>query len=374
MKKQLPMATGRNSAFPALQMAWLADLLPGPLPNEPNATCESCAMLPPVDAPPEERSAYFHPSTKCCTYHPSLPNFLVGRILEDDTAELAEGRTAIEAKIDSRVGVVPFGLPAPSYFDRLYDPDITFGRSPDLRCPYYSERAGGGCGIWRHRNGVCATWYCKHARGSVALGFWRCVDQLLRAAEQALAKHCMLELNLGPEALNAILIHIRPKTRLIASDLGGVVDEAAYRLNWGCWLGREREFYLECSRLVAAFTWQDVVTVGGVEVKMLARIVCEHYATMTKTRVPSQLSVGVMRIVDHGEERSTVVTYSSFDPISLSNRLLAAITTFDGSSTSGALRRLEKEHGIRLSRGALLKLVDFGVLVDARERSRYDAG
>jgi hypothetical protein len=26
----------------------------------------------------------FHPETKCCTYIPALPNFLVGRIVEDD--------------------------------------------------------------------------------------------------------------------------------------------------------------------------------------------------------------------------------------------------------------------------------------------------
>jgi hypothetical protein len=33
---------------------------------------------PPIDG----RSRFFHPSTKCCTFHPRLPNDLVGGILE----------------------------------------------------------------------------------------------------------------------------------------------------------------------------------------------------------------------------------------------------------------------------------------------------
>ena len=42
----------------------------------------------------------YNPETKCCTYMPELWNFLVGRILDDDSADTALGRASVEARID----------------------------------------------------------------------------------------------------------------------------------------------------------------------------------------------------------------------------------------------------------------------------------
>ena len=67
------------------------------------------------------------------------------------------------------VGVTPLGLARPPVQHLLYrhGRERGFGQSVALLCPHYLGDSG-GCGIWRHRNGVCATWFCKHTRGERA--------------------------------------------------------------------------------------------------------------------------------------------------------------------------------------------------------------
>ena len=124
------------SALPPLYAGWIGTLLDGPLPSEPEATCERCAMLPAEGAPAAER-LYFPPEVKCCTYVPALPNFLVGRILADDDPALAAGRASVERRIDARLGVTPLGLEPPPVHALLYKASggQAFGRSRALRWP-----------------------------------------------------------------------------------------------------------------------------------------------------------------------------------------------------------------------------------------------
>src|SRR5687767_13539275 len=83
----------------------MSDLLPAPIPRESKAACGDCVMCPGKGAEPDEA---FAPETKCCTFVPSIPNFLAGRALADP--ELGEGRRSLEARIASRDGLSPLGL------------------------------------------------------------------------------------------------------------------------------------------------------------------------------------------------------------------------------------------------------------------------
>src|SRR5579863_3280623 len=141
-------------------------LLPGPIPAETSATCDRCAMVRPVDpesAPPE---SFFSPQTKCCTYLPEIANFLVGRILADASPDAAFGRATVEARIDAGVEVTPLGLQKTPLFSLVYRASpASFGHATSMRCPHYVVD-GGRCGVWRHRESTCATWFCKFARGA----------------------------------------------------------------------------------------------------------------------------------------------------------------------------------------------------------------
>src|SRR5687767_5199250 len=81
--------------LPPLYEAWIDQLLGSAIPPETVATCHDCAMLPRAGeevVPGEDR---FSPRVKCCTFQPSLPNFLVGRILSDEDPAMAAGRATV---------------------------------------------------------------------------------------------------------------------------------------------------------------------------------------------------------------------------------------------------------------------------------------
>ena len=58
----------------------------------------------------------FEPDIKCCVYQPDLPNFSVGRILADESID----HNSIEARIQARIGVSPWGLRAPPAYKLLH--------------------------------------------------------------------------------------------------------------------------------------------------------------------------------------------------------------------------------------------------------------
>ena len=166
-----------EAALPPLYAGWLRAIAGGPIPAETKATCDNCAMLASPGGPPE--AIYFHPVTKFCAFQPQLTNFLAGRILSDSDPSIAEGRQELEQRISRRTVITPGWAGPGAVFGLMYrnTPNV-FGRAPELRCQFLSPT--GACGVWKHRPGVCATWYCKHVRGATGFRFWRLADKLLR--------------------------------------------------------------------------------------------------------------------------------------------------------------------------------------------------
>ena len=86
--------------LPDLYQRWVEALLPEGIPREGQATCFNCTMCHKGDAAPDEGVGFFNPVTKCCTYFPDVPNFLVGRAIAVDTP----GAAALRAFVDSGSG------------------------------------------------------------------------------------------------------------------------------------------------------------------------------------------------------------------------------------------------------------------------------
>jgi hypothetical protein len=345
----------------------MGQLLAGQIPRETEATCEDCAMCAgPGQA--EASEVFFDPRTKCCTYVPRLANFLVGRVLADDDPAAATGRVTVETRLRSGVGVTPLGLDQPPTFQILYEATSanSFGRSPGLRCPHYLEEEGGRCGVWKHRASVCATWFCKHVRGATGLRFWQSLHQLLSGVERALSRWCVLQLDIGVDALGRLF----PMPRTPGQDgatrrrtLDDLVTRKAGRALWGRWYDREADFYRECGRLVSGLAWADVVAIAGPNVQVFARTTTEAYDQLTSGDIPERLKVGGLNIVRMGREACRVSTYSGSDPLDLPTELLEALPYFDGRSTNQALRAIEVGAGLRLGQALIRRLVDFQILV-----------
>jgi len=345
------------------------EMLAGPIPRETDATCDDCVMTA-NDGDAETNRIFFNPQTKCCTYVPALPNYLVGRILADDDPNFASGRATVEERLNNGIALTPLGLGQPPGFQALYghSSESLFGRSAALRCPHYVSAGGGRCGIWQYRASICATWHCKFVRGAVGSQFWQTLNQLLSAVELCLSRWCVLELNVGAEALSAIIPTPRNAVQKIDPKiLDGTLDKASQRKLWGNWAEHEGEFYRECDRLVAQLTWKDILTISGPDVKILARLVQETYAKLMSNHVPECLRVGPLQIISMGYERSWIVAHSSFDPLDVPSRLLDVLRYFNGRPTTDVVKAISAEHGIKLHPSLIRKLTDFEVLVDAKK-------
>lgn len=353
--------------LPVLYAEWAASFLGAPIPAETDATCADCAMCPPPGARPES-GAFFSPDVKCCSYMPPLPNFLVGRMLRDDDPAFTTGRKTVEARLAARLAVTPLGLGPTPLHTVLYEErgEQGFGQSRALLCPHFLDEQGGRCTIWPYRNGVCATWFCKHVRGAVGLRFWQALEQLLTTVEVQLGRWCIVELGIEADVLHELF---RRDTERIASepddarDIDGVIDEALYRRQWGAWAGRERELFVECARLVDGLAWGDVARIGGATVAVFERLTREAFERLMSEAIPDRLKVGTLTAVSPGRSHTRMVSYSAFDPIDLPRIVADLLPYFDGSATADTLNRIRRDTGLVLEPALVRRLVDYEILV-----------
>jgi len=360
-----PAGTPDGAELPLLYGPWIEALLGGAVPAEAAASCDRCAML----AQPGSRTdgdLFFDPRSKCCTYVPSLPNFLVGRILRDRSPESAAGRASVEARIEAGVGVTPAGLAQPPVYGLRYRSAAdAFGRSVALRCPHYLADTG-TCGIWRHREAACATWFCKYDRGAVGLRFWTALRRLLESIERSLVAHCVLALDPGVGAIERLVASPRPDAdpRLSATDLDEVADAHRQRLAWGRYAGREREFYEASARLVENLTWSEVTRLTGAEVRLAATPVKATYDALRSDALPSRLRVAPVEITPLGADRLRMTSYRAYDPLVIPKALGDALHHFDGRPTRSALAAIARDNGLDVERAVVRRLVDFDVLIE----------
>jgi hypothetical protein len=248
--------------LPALYARLLPDLFAREIPEESLSTCSHCAMACGTAAQPTE--PVFSPNVKCCAYFPGLPNYLLGEILDDH--ESADGRDRIRALIARRIGVTPMGIESSPTYRVLFSAATgVFGRSERLLCPYY-QRDSGRCAIWRHRDAVCATYFCKPVAGAAGKAFWNAVKQYLLAVEKELCNYVLLESGFTHVFEIATDFHFTAGTTTIvrAADLEENAPSAEiYRQYWQHWAGREEEFYRHAAAIVADIPAQSVATIMG---------------------------------------------------------------------------------------------------------------
>jgi hypothetical protein len=364
------------STLPPLYAGWMEKVLPGTIPSESRATCDKCAMCARSDERPGSDALFFDPHVKCCSYLPVLHNFLVGGILADEDPALSQGRASVEARLEARIEVTPLGLGRSAPYDLLYThAKEAFGISRNLRCPHYIDEEGGRCGIWRHRNAVCTTWFCKHERGAIGLKFWRTLLQLLSRVEVGLSRWCVLELDIGTRALESLFpigSANREPPKLNAKQIDQVADLEAHRLRWGKWLGREREFYRECARLVDDLSWEDIARICGPEVLVFTKLVQEAYDRLTSNQMPEIVRLQPVHIMGMGQDWVQVTAYSGNDPLKLPRKLLEVLPYLQSQPIAEALQAVQREKGLRLSLDVVRKLIDFDILAAAPETERLD--
>lgn len=348
-----------------LYARWLDALLATPLPDEREATCGSCAMCAPAGA--ATTTEHFNPRTKCCTYLPALPNYLVGRILADTDPAAAEGRATVLARLAGGSAVTPLGLGRTRPHLLLYragGADV-FGHALSLRCPHYLDREGGQCGIWRHRNATCATWFCKHERGGVGMRYWKAIHRLLTAVESALSTWCVLGLDPGSEALDLLFPQHAgptPEHPLTAPELDDRIDPDLQPKLWGHYVGKEEAFFRACAERIDRMTWPEVLALSGPDVHVAARLARVAHEEHRTRSLPDVLRLGPFHVERSDPESVRLWTYSAYDPLELPRALVDILHRFDGRPLPDVLETLATGDNLSLEPELIQKLVDFEIL------------
>lgn len=355
------MADTLRSLLPELYQPLLPELFDTLAPAEQKATCASCAMCPPKDAPaPSAEVTYFRPDTKCCTFEPRLPSYLVGAILADERPDMAEGRRRVRAKIAARTGVTPQWLAPPAKRDVLFGAAWrnAFGRSLVLLCPYY-EREHGLCTIWRHREAVCSTFFCKYDAAADGEQFWRSVRGLVGYVERLISQHVTRALIPGytepvDQGLTLEDLEDRPPR------------EDTYAALWGAWVGREEELYLQAYERVRGLDREGLRAIlAGAEYERRGEAMTAAHRTITSPALPERLLPSPGLDARPSEGGVLVKTYSRYEPLLLTEALHEVVQAFGGGGTVAEVReRLRREAELDVPEELLQSLYQYRVLVE----------
>lgn len=309
---------------------------------------------------------FFDPGTKCCTFHPSLPNYLVGAILASTEPDMEEGRRRVREKIARGIGVTPRGVLMPRKYAVLYDNGVgLFGRSRAMACPYYAE---GQCSIWRFREAVCTTYFCKYVRGDKGKAFWEALKSYLSVSERELSLHAAAAVERDRARLVTWWESWDAKPSLAAHDVDELPPpESERRASWGEWVGREEEFYLKCHEAVSRLTPETFLRALGADEPFLRAKLEAARDRAAKRELPRRLrrnpELCVVRRGDHYVCASQASPGNAFE---LSALFYPLLDQFDGSVDNAIVRRkLEVEHALVVPDELLQTLHHAGILLEA---------
>jgi hypothetical protein len=351
-----------RDVFPPIYRPLLPDFFDRPTIVETRATCDDCAMCDrgkPSPVPME----YFQPDLKCCTYTPHLPNYLVGAVFSDDDPALAEGKARLRKKIASRMAVTPERMSPPrkqSLVATMAADSGFFGRSYAIVCPYLDGEKG-LCTVWKHREGVCSTYYCKYTHGALGYAFWRSLKEYLGYVEVGLARWAARSID--PTVTE-------PQVRRGELTLEDLEDRApnpeAYTRYWGKWEGREEEFYVECHARVKTLTREefDKIVLVKPDAKGWLDATIKRYEQALSPVLPTHLVRNKEMRERPAGETIILSTYNRFDSFAIGKELYDVLGMFDPNETlEQNLARLDAEHGIEMHPDLLRELYVQNVLV-----------
>ena len=324
------------------------------IPPEPFSDCFNCPMI----AEKGEDSGLdlsrpFAHETKCCTFTPRIPNYMVGGILSDPDPSLIEGKQRIVKKIQSGEGILPSGVyPTKEYNDYFIDKSaLGFGRSTSLLCPYFIQDKH-SCTIWKYREVICAFWYCKHIAAKRGSDFWNSMVDYLKFIQDSFigiaAKECGLYLHNQDEPVETL---------------------NRYNEIWGNWLGQEEEYYKKCFEIVrnlpATQTKEIFATAQGFEKIVEHRY--NDFVYLPEFLIANNSSLRQSKEDNYQIELSSYIK-STDKSIAWSFQIPRfAIDYFDGQTqTKEVIRMVDEKHFINLELEILIALYRHDILLEQK--------
>ncbi len=289
-------------------------------PDENLAACHDCAMK--YTRPGQ---LTFSAEARCCTYQPTLRNFLIGRILHSG----GEGAARVLQRLQDLDGVEPHLLSPPPDASRRYDERAqrAFGSDPTLTCSFWQEGPQ-GCTIYGARNAVCRTWFCKLQQGARASAVWGTLKMVLIHLERLLADHCV--------------------------QTGDPPGEGATATDWVAW-------YEWCADTVEQL---DEPTVEGLRDQKLTALLEALQATVTARDAPIP-DVVIPQVRDWVvlDEHVAMTSWSIYDRVIVPGWIFHLLSKLDGETAwREAVRAVEAERGHPVGEDLVLMLWRRGIL------------
>ncbi len=231
-----PLRLGANQFPGAWAYTMPRELMGLKMPDERRATCMNC---------PKSCYEDYRPDYRCCTYHPRVPNYLLGL-----NSLTAAGEGVLDS-IMARGLLLPEGMHhAPGqWYDYLDDLEHeNFGRSIKVLCPML-DPSNGYCRAHAFRNSVCSTFFCLKDHGNVGDEFWSQIQTLGTQVEMGLSQWALHMVGFDLDAYFKTFTKLADEVKNVSSVTGWkdyVLDSL-----WGSWKGREKELMKECGLLAS---------------------------------------------------------------------------------------------------------------------------
>lgn len=291
-----------QSKLPPIYHRFFPDFQSWQVPQEEIATCPDCVMC------RKPNSAFIN--TKCCTYYPKLPNYLIGGILQDNRASLAEGKRIVKEQISNKNGIIPFGSVEPAQYRhnsqkilKKKESKRTQSEAESMLCPYYDR---GNCSIWDYRENCCSTHFCFSVGGDFGQNFWRKLNNYLKFVEYELAKFALLQLNFP---IAKIDIYKKTIEDYAIEDKTGKFYQNAYDDLWGNWAGKEEELFLKSYEIVSSLSNDEFIKIGGINQQIFQEQINHYYTQFIRPEIPEILIINpkakVIKINNHFREYKT---------------------------------------------------------------------
>lgn len=255
------------------QHLWPKELM-GLNPIETKATCDNCLCSQNKNAKlPKYRS-----DLKCCTFHPFMPNYLIGEILS--AASVAdEFKEMIRQKIQQREYALPMGIFAPvnyqyEFLNREFQ---DFGNKESFLCPYFSKQ-NNNCGVWQFRGSVCTSYFCLSDRNDSGMRFWEAFGDYLNGLEMTLSQEFMAARGFSPELIEAGLEYMNCETGSPEELDSASMSQSMFNyLWWDYQLTEIEEFYKSASQYVKKLTKEDFNKILDPELKEMEHSLIQIY-------------------------------------------------------------------------------------------------
>lgn len=236
--------------------------------SETKATCNDCLRS------RDKRFSYtYKPDLKCCTFHPYLPNYAVGALLQQPATP---GILKLQDKIENREFALPIGVMAPFDYQFLFltKEDEQFGNDQNLLCPYYDQDKN-QCSIWQYRGVVCTSFFCRSDYGQNGLKFWAVLSDFLSYVEMALAEECLVQLDFSPRDLSDQLLYLNKREFDEIETEQKALDTETDKTLWNGYSDKN-EFYRKCFAIVQKLDRSQFKEILGQQGLELEREVVEY--------------------------------------------------------------------------------------------------